>query len=138
VTLFFDKHFAQQMAAALRAVGIDARHVDDAFPPEEYESVPDTTWIPVVAANRWVAVTRDRAIKRNEPEALALLKSGATVLFVSEKLFSGRDAPDQLLWVLQHRKRLIAYVVARPYGTCFSVDHKGGISVTEIRPRRKR
>jgi hypothetical protein len=138
VTFFFDQHFAKQMAVALRAVGIDAWHVREKFPPEDYDTVPDTTWIPVVAQERWIGVTRDRAIRKNEAEVLALHQSGATVLFVSEKLFSGRDAPGQLQWFLEHRSRIIASIGAKPYGTCFSIDHKGGISMATIRKPKKR
>jgi hypothetical protein len=49
--------------------------------------VKDTEWIPVVAQNRWLIITRDRHIQENRREIIAVRDHGARMVALS-----GRDA----------------------------------------------
>lgn len=43
----------------------------------------DTEWIPIVAQNRWMIITRDRHIRENRREITAVRDSGARMVALS-------------------------------------------------------
>jgi hypothetical protein len=46
------------------------------------QDAPDVEWLPVVAASGHVILTRDKQIRRRPDELLAIVESGARVVFV--------------------------------------------------------
>lgn len=54
----------------------------------------DTEWIPVVAQNRWLIITRDRHIQENRREIIAVRESGARMVALSGP--DARGTFDQL------------------------------------------
>jgi hypothetical protein len=71
----------------------------------------DTEWIPIVAQNRWLIITRDRHIQDNRREIVAVRDSGARMVALS-----GRDARgtfDQLE-IIMIQWRAITQLLATP------------------------
>ena len=68
LVFFLDRQIGtRSAAAALRAAGACVEVHDDHFA----QATPDTEWIPAVAAKEWVAITRDKNIRRNPLERRA-------------------------------------------------------------------
>lgn len=67
-------------------------------------ATPDTEWLPMVASQGWLIISRDHNIRENPAERRAVLESGARMVALA-----GEDAGDkwhQLELVLRHWRRL--------------------------------
>jgi len=89
-TYFFDNSLSFHLAEGLRAFGEQVEWLRGYFP----ENTPDTIWIPEVAAKGWVALARDKKIRTRAAEMDALVRSGLTIFFFSQKT----DPPDIWAW----------------------------------------
>jgi hypothetical protein len=68
LTFFLDHQIGRyQVAQALREAGAKVEVHLDHFPGD----LPDTDWIPKVAARGWVLITKDQNIRRNPLEVAA-------------------------------------------------------------------
>lgn len=72
---------------ALRTAGATVEAHDDHFA----QAAEDVEWIPVVAANGWVILTKDKNIRRNRGEREALLLSHARVFTLTSGNMRGAD-----------------------------------------------
>lgn len=66
------------VVAALRKAGEQAHAHDDHFA----QDTPDDVWLPVVAKRGWVVLTKDKNIRRNELERIAIVQSHASVFML--------------------------------------------------------
>jgi PIN like domain len=80
VTFFFDNTFPPQLAVILRALKVDARHLQDDFPPD----TADVDWLPEVGRREWVVVTGDRRITKKPPERKALEEANVIAVFMAK------------------------------------------------------
>jgi hypothetical protein len=71
----------------------------------------DTEWIPVVAQNRWLIITRDRHIQENRREIIAVRDNGARMVALS-----GPDAKGtfEQLEIVMTQWRPIMQLVTKP------------------------
>jgi|SRR5262245_12374278 len=74
-TFFIDECLGRQLGEALRAAGwmVEFHHTHFT------EGTPDDEWIPVVAARGWVALTKDKAIRRKQSERDKVMTTGLRV-----------------------------------------------------------
>ena len=69
---FVDRSLGREVVVqALRAVGEIAHAHDDLFP----QTTPDEVWLTEVGRRRWVVVTKDKNIRHNQIEHVALVRA---------------------------------------------------------------
>jgi predicted nuclease of predicted toxin-antitoxin system len=86
-TFYVDRCLGKTVAQALHAAGADVRVHDDHFPQDAL----DETWIPEVAAQGWVILTKDKNIRRRQGEREAVLTADARVFTLSSGNMRGAD-----------------------------------------------
>jgi hypothetical protein len=65
-----DECLGRAVAAALTAAG------HQVGPYDEFLGVPDVDWLPRIGERRWVLLTKDKHIRRNQLEVDAILNAG--------------------------------------------------------------
>lgn len=70
----------------------------------------DTEWIPVVALNRWLIITRDRHIQENRREIIAVRENGARMVALSGP--DARGTFEQLEIVMIQWRAIIRLLAA--------------------------
>lgn len=130
-TYFLDENVdGPVLAGALRAEGFEVRQLRDCFE----RGAEDEKWIPVVAANRWIIVTRDIAIKRRATEREAWIAANAVVVMLrSEKPLSAEDMAGAMIRV---RERLENFIAKRIPPMIIYVRPDGDIELKEGGVRR--
>ncbi len=92
------------------SLGARVERAGEAFP----FGAPDTVWLAGCGERRWVALTRDRNIRRRALERRAIRESGAAIfVFVAGEATSGETA-DSVARLL-HRFVSIAASEPRPF-----------------------
>ena len=86
-TFYVDRCLGKLVAAALREAGADVRLHDDHFTQAER----DADWIPVVSANGWVILTKDKNIRRVCGEREAVILANARVVTLCSGNMRGAD-----------------------------------------------
>jgi PIN like domain len=124
VTFFFDNTFPPQLAKILVILGVDARHLQDDFPPDTL----DVDWIPEVGKRGWVVVTGDRRISKKPPERKALQEANVIAVFMS-KGFTSKKIFDIVASFVKWWPE-IEYAVSRVKpGTSLEVGVNGKVEV---------
>jgi hypothetical protein len=82
--------------------------------------VPDALWIPQIAANGWIAVTKDNEIRRNPVEIEALHRARARHVFLAARKLTGAEQAQCLIdhWptidsVVAHKPAPLLVLVTR-------------------------
>lgn len=81
----------------------------DAHYGKEREAIPDTTWIPLTAARGWIGFTKDKDIRHNVLERLAIAESGARIF----SLTTGKITAEEMCAVFTSARRDMARVLRR-------------------------
>jgi hypothetical protein len=124
VTFFFDNTFPPQLAKILIILGVDARHLQDDFPPDTL----DVDWIPEVGKKGWVVVTGDRRISKKPPERKALQEANVIAVFMA-KGFTSKKIFDLVSSFIKWWPE-IEYAVSRvTSGTSLEVGVNGKVEV---------
>jgi hypothetical protein len=114
VRFFLDNNLSPKLAAVLRALDHDVIHLRERFP----ENADDVDWIPRVAAEGWIVVTLDHAIRSRPHEREAWRASRATIFFLPKGVLDLR-LHEQAAWIINAWEGIAkAAVKARP-GQCF-------------------
>jgi len=76
-TFFSDRDLGKRFPELLRTAGFDVEiHAEHFSEAAAADSVPDTTWLPVVGRNGWVLLTHDRAMRYTSRERDAIMEHG--------------------------------------------------------------
>src|SRR5205823_7286351 len=86
-TFYVDRCLGKAVANALRAAGADVQIHDDHFA----QAALDEDWIPRVADQGWVILTKDKNIRRRRGEREAVLTANARVFTLSSGNMRGAD-----------------------------------------------
>lgn len=86
-TFYVDRCLGKAVANALRVAGANVQVHDDHFA----QAAQDEDWIPRVAAQGWVILTKDKNIRRRPSEREALLMSSARIFTLSSGNMRGAD-----------------------------------------------
>jgi hypothetical protein len=78
-TYFTDRNLGRQFPALLRAAGLDVVAHDDRFA----QDTPDDVWLPEVAREGWVVLTRDKQIRWKANERDAVMEHGVALFALS-------------------------------------------------------
>ena len=70
MTFFIDSCLGTGIKQHLIDMGLDVVHHDEVFA----QGTADTDWIPVVATNQWLVLTRDRNIKKRKLTIQAIIE----------------------------------------------------------------
>ena len=88
-----------KVADGLRAAGLEVITSVDVY-NERDEHVPDEDWLEVVGVRGWVALTKDKSIRRHPSELNALLQYGARCLCFSNAQLTADQALERFLRAL--------------------------------------
>lgn len=95
----------------------------------------DETWIPEIAARKWIIVTRDLAIRRRPTERAAWMNAGAAVVMVRGVRLTAEDIANTLL-AAHADGRLDNFIDKRVRPMIIYVHPNGRIEVHEGGERR--
>lgn len=110
------------VAAALRAAGERVEIMEDHFDSD----AEDAVWVPAVGARGWVILSKDKALRHNSLEQIALLKSNTHSFILTSADQTGQQMAAAFVAALPDMKRLIAKFPPPFVGT---VSPKGAVSV---------
>lgn len=104
-TFFADRNLGREFAKILREAGFKVVVHDDHFD----QSTEDVDWLPVVTRNGWIALSKDKDLRKDELEVRCILKCGARV-FVA----GGKQKPaDFAGLIIQSRASILRYIRRR-------------------------
>jgi predicted nuclease of predicted toxin-antitoxin system len=90
-TFFIDRALGRKSVPdALKLAGANVEIHGDRFPPES----PDVDWLPVVAQEGWVVLTKDVNIGRRYLEILAIAQHGAKVFVLTSGNLKSKEMAD--------------------------------------------
>ena len=112
------------VAAALEAAGAEVRLHSDYFAHDERDEV----WLPEVAREGWVILTKDKAIRRRPIERNALIASGARTFVLT----SGNMRGDEMAQVLIGHLRRMERVVARTKPPFIAIVTRTAVQVLDL------
>ncbi len=90
---------SKTVVEALENAGLELRLHGRLFAPD----APDAEWLPAVAENRWVLLTKDEKIRRRPIERQALTIPGARSFILTAGNMTGQQMADVLV---RHIKRI--------------------------------
>jgi hypothetical protein len=103
--LFLDKCLGRKtVAEALRAAGENVELLEDHFD----KKTDDTVWVPEIGKRGWIILTKDRAIRNNSLELVALLKSNTHSFILTSADQSGPQMASAFVAALPHIKKMVA------------------------------
>lgn len=81
--IFVDASIPRSVARALQAVRDDVLWIADV--PGLSEATPDATWLRRCGVEEWLALTRDKQIRRRSAERRAVLEGGVGLFVLSHR-----------------------------------------------------
>ncbi len=105
LTFFIDRCLGKKIIAnALREKGVSVEVHDDHFP----QNAKDEEWLSVVGDKEWVIFTKDKRIKYNSVEKLAVRKANAMVFTLATKNLQGSEMADLIIKALPKIEKFTA------------------------------
>src|SRR5438876_10674898 len=103
LVFFIDKCLGRKVVAeALRAEGVRVEIMEDHFD----KNADDTMWVPEVGRRRWIILTKDRALRHNSLEQIALLKSGTHSFILTSADQTGAQMAHAFVAALTDMKKM--------------------------------
>ncbi len=122
VRFFVDNNFGRTLVNGFRALGYsDIEHLQDTFP----QDADDEVWLKYVGENRYVLITKDKAIRHNPKEKEALLKHRVVAFYLGGDQMGTKEISKQLInaWgkieacaERQFKKGVAGAFIVRPRG----------------------
>ncbi len=122
IKFFVDAGLGSNLVRGLRDLGYtNIEHVHDTF----QEGVLDEVWLEYVGKNKLVLITKDKKIRKNPKEKLALLKYGIVAFYLGGDKMGTREISKQLInaWdkmeacaKRQQKKGVAGAFIIRPRG----------------------
>jgi hypothetical protein len=101
---FIDKCLGRKVVAeALRAQGERVEIMEDHFDKD----ADDTIWVPEVGRRGWVILTKDRALRHNSLEQIALLKSNTHSFILTSADQTAAQMANAFVTALNDMKKMI-------------------------------
>jgi predicted nuclease of predicted toxin-antitoxin system len=101
---FVDRSLGKRVVVeALRAAGETVHAHDDLFE----RNTPDTQWLAEVGRRGWVAVTKDKNIRRNDLERRALIDANVACFMVGRGDLSGETIAALFITSLSRVRRVL-------------------------------
>jgi predicted nuclease of predicted toxin-antitoxin system len=104
LVFFLDKCLGRKVVAeALRAAGEQVELQEDHFD----KKADDTQWVPEVGRRGWIILTKDRALRHNSLELIALLKSNTHSFILTSADQTGEQMAKAFVAALPDMKNMI-------------------------------
>ena len=117
--LFLDEGLgSKKVADALRSAGATVELHRDHFTP----GTPDDEWLPAAAANGWIILSKDRAIRRRANERQAVTDSAARLFVLTSANMTGEEMASAFVAALPR----IAKACSAASGPMMKVVHRDG------------
>jgi hypothetical protein len=134
------RYFADENAVGLAKILIRDHERSDVVHPghdlisEVPRGTPDLSWMPIVGANGWIVLTRDRRIRTRPAEQLAYWEHGLRSVWIGGK----RDhSPRELAELfLRHEERLNRMAVKLGSGPWALTMNESGVRQLRLREPR--
>ena len=98
--IFLDRSIGRtKVADGLRVAGLEVVTSVDVYNGRD-EQVPDEDWLELVGSRGWVALTKDKSIRRHPSELNALRQYGARCLCLSNAQLTADQALERFLRVI--------------------------------------
>lgn len=88
---------------ALRACGVNVELKTDHFP----QDTADIDWLPEVGRKGWVILSKDKNLRHNHIELVALLRSGAASFILTSGNFTGEEMAEAFVQALPQIRRIL-------------------------------
>jgi hypothetical protein len=133
-TFFIDRCLGTgDVCTVLRAAGATIVQHDDAFG----QSTHDVDWLPQVGQRRWVLLTKDKRIRRNQAEVTALMNAGVAAFVLISGNLTGRQQGEAFAKALRRMRGMLrAHQV--PFVATVTRDGAVQMFLTRRTQRRKR
>lgn len=92
------------VATALRAAGEKVELKEDHFD----DDAEDRVWVPAVGQRGWIILTKDRALRHNSLELVALLKSNTHAFILTSAEQTGPQMAQAFVAALPDMKKMVA------------------------------
>jgi predicted nuclease of predicted toxin-antitoxin system len=94
IVFFIDTNMSgNDLVKGLRENGLHVEILMDHFD----QDTPDHEWLPVVSKKNWIVITKDKSIRYNPLEKLAVTGAKARMFVLIGKDMSGKDMADMIL-----------------------------------------
>jgi hypothetical protein len=101
---FTDRGLGRRVVpSALRDAGATVEIMDDHFPPD----VEDTEWVPKVGSRGWIILSKDKHLRSNPLEQIALLKSNTHSFLLTSAGMTGPQNAKAFVTALPAMVRMI-------------------------------
>lgn len=127
---FYVDESALGIGKTLAAARKDTIHVGHALIPECPLGVPDTDWIPAVAARALVVIGRDRRIRTKPQELRHLKDAGLRVFWIAGK--KDLTTWEWLVRLVRHWETLEQIVEDRPTGPWFYAINEASVAEIDL------
>lgn len=124
---YIDASVPLPVARALELVRDDIHYPEQPGCPVDRRGMHDVDWIPIVAAEGWIAIMRDRHIRTRTRERQALTDAGMRAFCMTK---AGNASRWEILCLLSRFWLDIAHAAARPGPYIY------GVTTAGLRPLR--
>ncbi|HEV3024178.1 MAG TPA: hypothetical protein VGX76_16995 [Pirellulales bacterium] len=101
---FLDQCLGQHLVAqALRDAGVEVELLTDHF----NDDVSDDEWLAEVGSRNWVALTKDKRIRRRPAELAALMKGNTRTFLLTAGNIRGADMAQAIVSALPRMKQFV-------------------------------
>lgn len=107
---------------ALRNAGLHVERKTDHFA----QDTPDTEWLEAVGKKRWIVLSKDKNLKSNHIEIVALLKSNTHSFILTSGSFTGPEMANAFIIAIPQMRRIISKI---PAPVVCSVSKGGAVRV---------
>ena len=131
LTYFIDECLGGKiLGEALRATGAQVILARERFTP----GAEDHEWLPIAGAHRWIVLTKDRQIRKNELELRALVNARVRAVVLASADLTGPEQADVIVKALPRIER----VCGSSRGPLIAVlSSSGHISLIPVKRQRR-
>lgn len=122
---FFDNCVSPKLARAIHQL-IEPAHAAEALKDKFHEGIPDTEWIPRLAAEsgEWIIISGDQRIRKRPQERDIWRAAKLTAFFMADG-FANADKWEQIRWVVEKWPLIMDQAARVTPGSAFEVPRRG-------------
>ncbi len=138
---YFDECTSDRLVRFLRELGaepplipkdLEILHVGECSMHGLSRGMPDISWMPIVAAQNWIAVTVDNNIRRRKEERRVRAEAKLRVVYLHED-FAEMKRREQAVFLLTAWPNIVARTLTARAGECFIVQKNHAVKGAETK-----
>jgi hypothetical protein len=118
---FVDRSLGRSIVEGLRAAGLTARSMADAYGEDRAQLLPDAVWLRDAGEHGWVVLTKDDAIRRRPAERDAMIDAAVRVFCLTNAQLRGAEQTERFV---ANRHRIVRQC-RKPGPYIYGVYEKG-------------